>query len=76
MTAQIRELRLIPTDSFHNPRFPGTIRKILFATETITPDARFDVTADGRRFVVPTAASKVNPAPVIVMVNWTKGVKQ
>ena len=40
-------------------------------TGIISPDVRFDVTADGRRFVIPTAVSN-GSTPATVVVNWTK----
>ncbi len=53
---------------------PGSPRT-LFATGIFTPDARFEVTADGRRFLIPTAGAEGNPTPPTVVLNWTKGVK-
>jgi eukaryotic-like serine/threonine-protein kinase len=47
----------------------------LFASGIRTPDARFDVTADGRRFLIPTQVTAANPAPVTVMMNWTTAIK-
>ncbi len=47
----------------------------LFASGIRTPDGRFDVTADGRRFLIPTQVTEANPAPATVIVNWTKGIK-
>jgi hypothetical protein len=48
----------------------GTPRT-LFETGIMTPDSRFDVTADGRRFIIPTAVSN-GSAPATFVVNWTK----
>ena len=47
----------------------------LFPSGIRTPDARFDVTADGRRFLIPARITEANPAPATVIVNWTKGIK-
>ena len=41
---------------------PGTPQP-LFTTGIYTPDARFEVTADGRRFLIPTAITEENPRP-------------
>jgi hypothetical protein len=40
----------------------------------MTPDSRFDVTADGRRFIIPTTVS-TGSAPATVIVNWTKAAE-
>jgi len=47
----------------------------LFASGIRTPEARFDVTADGRRFLVPAQVIATNPAPVTVIMNWTTAVR-
>src|SRR5262249_32917574 len=47
----------------------------LFASGIRTPDARFDVTADRRRFLIPSASSEANPAPATVILNWTNAIK-
>jgi Tol biopolymer transport system component len=49
-----------------HPLFPSGIR---------TPDARFDVSADGRRFLIPAQVLEGNPAPATVIVNWAGGIK-
>ena len=53
---------------------PGTPQP-LFATGIYTPDASFAVTANGGRFLVPTAVTEENAAPPTVVLNWTKGIK-
>jgi hypothetical protein len=47
----------------------------LFASGIRTPDARFDVTSDGARFLIPSAIPVTNGEPAKVIVNWTKGIK-
>ena len=47
----------------------------LFESGIRTPDARFDVTADGRRFLIPAQVTAPNPAPVTVIMNWTTAIK-
>ncbi len=37
---------------------------------------RYDVTADGRRFLVVTAAEESGPSPIVVVTNWTAGLKR
>ena len=61
----------VKTGTTFQPGSPHT----LFATGIFTPDARFEVTTDGRRFLIPTAGAEGNPAPPTVVLNWTKGVK-
>jgi hypothetical protein len=47
--------------------------KLLFASGIRTPDARFDVTKDGRRFIIPTSLTEGN-SDAKVIINWTKGI--
>lgn len=46
----------------------------LFATGIHTPDARFDVTADGQRFLIPTEV-RADGVPPTVILNWTNAVR-
>ena len=55
--------------------FPPATPQTLFTTGIYTPDSHFEVTSDGRRFLIPTAVTDENPAPPTVVLNWTKGVK-
>jgi eukaryotic-like serine/threonine-protein kinase len=52
----------------------GTPRP-LFASGIRTPDARFDVTADGKRFLIPAQVAEAPPVPATVIINWTRGIK-
>ena len=56
--------------SFHH----GTPEQ-LFASGIRTPGARFDVTSDGRRFLIPAQVSEATPSPATVILNWTKRAK-
>jgi eukaryotic-like serine/threonine-protein kinase len=47
----------------------------LFPTGIHTPDARFDVTADRRRFIIPTEGNGVS-TPATVLLNWMNGVRR
>jgi DNA-binding winged helix-turn-helix (wHTH) protein/Tol biopolymer transport system component len=44
----------------------------LFPSEIRTPDARFDVTEDGQRFLVPSAVTSPLVEPAAVRINWLK----
>lgn len=57
-------------DSFE----PGN-PKSLFATGIHTPEARFDVTADGSRFIIPTESGGENRMPAMVILNWTSALR-
>ena len=48
----------------------------LFATGVFTPDARFEVTADGLRFLIPTVSREGTGTPAAVVVNWTRGIRR
>ncbi len=49
--------------------------RVLFASGIRTPDARFDVTSDGARFLIPSAIPEASGEPAKVIVNWTKEIK-
>jgi DNA-binding winged helix-turn-helix (wHTH) protein/Tol biopolymer transport system component len=55
--------------------FEAATSKLLFATGIQTPDARFDVTADGKRFIVPTETSGENTMLPTVILNWTNALR-
>jgi hypothetical protein len=46
----------------------------LFAPGIYGPDWTFDVTADGQRFILPSAVSFANAEPPAVVLNWLDGV--
>jgi eukaryotic-like serine/threonine-protein kinase len=52
--------------------------KPLFETHTISGlgNSRYDVTADGQRFLVNTATEARAAEPITVVVNWTAGLKK
>ena len=54
--------------------FQAGMEQPLFPSGIFTPDARFDVTADGQRFIIPSALDFGNNKPATVVVNWTKGL--
>jgi Tol biopolymer transport system component len=47
----------------------------LFETHVTSVTAKFAVTDDGRRFLVPSPAAEVSSAPMTVVVNWTKSIQ-
>src|SRR5215831_18113650 len=48
--------------------------QMLFTPGIDSPDATFDVTADGQRFIMPSAVSFANAEPPAVVLNWIDGV--
>jgi Tol biopolymer transport system component len=48
--------------------------QMLFTPGIGNPDATFDVTADGQRFIMPSAVSFANAEPPAVVLNWIDGV--
>src|SRR5215831_11228562 len=48
----------------------------LFAPGIDIPEVTFDVTADGQRFIVPSATSFANSEPPAVVLNWIDGVNR
>ena len=68
------ERRMVSMDVNAGATFEHGAPKTLFATGIITPDSRFDVTADGRRFIIPAGVSN-GSAPATVVVNWMKSIR-
>jgi Tol biopolymer transport system component len=50
--------------------------RVLFSAGIYSPDATFDVTADGQRFIMPSAAGVVNAEAPLVILNWRNGGRQ
>jgi hypothetical protein len=63
--------KMVAVDVMPGATFEHGAPRMLFDTGIMTPDSRFDVTADGRRFIIPAAVSN-GSAPATVVVNWTK----
>jgi Tol biopolymer transport system component len=63
--------KMVAVDVMAGATFEHGAARTLFDTGIMTPDSRFDVTADGRRFIIPTAVSS-GSTPATVVVNWTK----
>ena len=51
--------------------FEAGVPRPLFFTGIYTPDARFEATGDGKRFLVPTAILDENAVTSTVIVNWS-----
>jgi Tol biopolymer transport system component len=47
----------------------------LFTTRINHPHARFAVSANGQRFLVPTPSGEADSLPLNVVVNWTKAIR-
>jgi hypothetical protein len=77
-----RELYFIGADRTVNavtvslgPAFRSETPLKLFASGMANPDATFDVTADGQRFILPSAVSVESYAePPSVVLNWIRGI--
>jgi hypothetical protein len=63
-------VQVSPGSGFH-----AGSRQPLFSSGVFTPDARFEVTGDGQRFIVPTTGIEGAGAPLIVVLNWTWGIR-
>ncbi len=50
--------------------------KVLFPTRPIRTGSAYDVTPDGKRFLVNSLAGKADTTPVTLVVNWTAGLKK
>ena len=54
---------------------PGSVKPLLDTRANIIGD-RYDVSADGQRFLVNMPAQGVGAEPITLVVNWTAGLKQ
>ena len=66
-----RRIMSVAVDTLHSGFAAGTARA-LFQSD-IVPDfrAQFVVTADGQKFLIPSAAGEGGPGVAVVIVNWT-----
>lgn len=71
-----RRIMSVAVDRLHNDFAAGTARA-LFQSD-IVPDfrAQFVVTADGQKFLIPSAAGEGGPGVAVVIVNWTPASAQ
>ena len=62
------------------PRNLEKIDQVFESVLQVPPEHRarfdYDVTADGRRFLVNRLVEQNAPSPVIVVMNWTAGLKR
>jgi hypothetical protein len=64
--------RIVAVDVTTGAGFRHGSPKPLFASGIRTPDARFDVTKDGQRFIIPASLTEADSQPARVVLNWTK----
>jgi len=67
--------KLMAVDIQPGTTFQAGIPKALFEAALLNPMARFAVTANGQRFLIPTQVAEVTFAPATVVVNWTKAIE-
>ena len=58
------------------PNFEVGAVKPLFDLRAVTGGYRYDVSADGERFLINTSTVQATAAPITVVVNWTAGLPQ
>ena len=58
----------VPKPLFDVPIFGGASLQ--------TPTARWDMTADGQKFLVNTASTQIGPTPITVLTNWQTALKK
>jgi hypothetical protein len=71
-------------DVSSKPVFQAGIPRVLFAAPILGGNAignvhRYDVTADGKRFLINTIGGAMNSSssnPITVVLNWTAGLKK
>ena len=74
--------KLMAVDVKTAPKFEAGNPKALFDSRAQNPGTsfpfyRYDVTADGKRFLVNTVASGSEcPAPITVVLNWQAGIRK
>ena len=70
--------RLMAVDVTAGSSFEARAPKALFQTQVVRYDApnRYDVSADGQRFLVNCPVGEVSQTPITVVLNWTAGLKR
>ena len=71
--------KLMAVDISTSPQFRPLGAHALFTAPVIlitTDTQRYDVAADGKRFLFNTDATEIAPSPITVMVNWTAGLNR
>jgi hypothetical protein len=53
----------------------GGMGEIAAVSGFLSPD-RYDVSADGQRFLINSVAQETNPTPMTVIVNWAAALKR
>ena len=62
-----------------SPQFRPLGAHALFTAPVIlvsTDTQRYDVAADGKRFLFNTDATEIAPSPITVVLNWTAGLNR
>jgi Tol biopolymer transport system component len=72
---------LMAVDVATAPRFEAGVPKALFESGILDANRpnfvfRYDVAADGQRFLINTLPEDAEPAPITVVVNWTAGLQR
>jgi Tol biopolymer transport system component len=70
--------KLMAVDVSTTPTFQPHIPHPLFTAPIIlvsTDTQRYDISPDGRRFLINTDAAEIAPSPITVVLNWTAGLK-
>jgi hypothetical protein len=68
------ERNMVAVDVGTAPTFHQGTPRVLFATGIHTSDARFDVTRDGHRFIIPAETSG-DTMPATLILNWTNALR-
>lgn len=68
--------KIMAVDVSAGATFQAGVPQPLFGTHLISLFARFAVTANGQRFLVPAPVSEAISSPATVVVNWTAGIKR
>jgi hypothetical protein len=74
--------KVMSVDVSTTPVFKASIPKLLFAVpirsgaSVTTISHRWDVTADGQRFLVNAITEETGSSPITVVMNWTAGLKK
>jgi hypothetical protein len=67
---------IVSVDVESSGSFRSVAPRVLFAPGGYGPDARFDVTADGRRFIMPAPVTIAGSRPAEVILNWTRVISR
>src|SRR5207302_2109609 len=71
-----QDRKFMAVDVTVGPVFQSAAPRVLFTVPAMNPYQQFDVTRDGKRFLVIAPLTDSTPVPATVTLNWDNGLKK